>query len=57
MSMFFMFGKYTTEALKGISSARTEKVVELIKKQGGEVKSMYTVLGEHDLVFIVDLFI
>jgi uncharacterized protein with GYD domain len=54
MSTFFMFGKYSTEALKGVSSERTDKVVDLIKKHGGEVKSMYTVLGEHDLVFIVD---
>lgn len=54
MSIFFMFGKYTTDALKGISAERTDKAVALIKENGGEVRSMYTLLGEHDLIFIVD---
>ncbi len=54
MQIFLMFGNYTTETVKGISSERTEKVVNIIKQNGGEVRSMYAVLGEHDLVFIVD---
>lgn len=54
MPIFFMFGKYSTEALKGISSERTDKAVALIKKHGGEVKSMFCLLGEHDLIFIVE---
>jgi len=49
-----MFGKYSSEALKGISPERTDKAVELIKKNGGKVVSMYAVLGEHDLVFTLD---
>ena len=54
MPIFMMFGKYSSEALKGISSARTDKAVEVIKKHGGKVVSMYAVLGEHDLVFTLD---
>lgn len=54
MPIFFMFGKYTTESLKEISAERTKKVVALIEERGGRVRSMYTVLGEHDLVFIVE---
>ncbi|MBE9547192.1 MAG: GYD domain-containing protein [Proteobacteria bacterium] len=54
MSIFFMFGKYSTEALKKISSERTDKAVAVIKKHGGEVKSMYCLLGEHDLILIVE---
>lgn len=54
MPIFFVFGKYTTESIKKVSAERTEKVVALIKKHGGEVRSMYTLLGEHDLVLIVD---
>jgi uncharacterized protein with GYD domain len=54
MPIFMMFGKYTSEALKGISSARTDNAVELIKNHGGKVVSMYAVLGEHDLVFTLD---
>lgn len=55
MPRFMMLGKYTPEALKGVSPERTDKAVELIKKNGGKVVSMYSVLGEHDLVFILDL--
>lgn len=54
MPIFMMFGRYSSEALKGISSERTEKAVEVIKKNGGKVVSMYAVLGEHDLVFTLD---
>ena len=54
MSIFMMFGQYTPEALKGISSERTRQAVALIKENGGKVRSMYAVLGEHDLVFVLD---
>jgi uncharacterized protein with GYD domain len=54
MSIFFMFGKYTTDSLKEISAQRTEKATELIKKNGGKVKSMYVLLGEHDLIIVAD---
>jgi uncharacterized protein with GYD domain len=54
MPIFLMFGKYTTEALKGISAERTDAAVALIKEHGGKVVSMYAVLGEHDLVFTLD---
>lgn len=54
MSTFFMFGKYTSDAMKRMSSERTEEANNLIKKFGGEIKSMYALLGEVDLVFIVD---
>jgi len=54
MPIFMMFGKYSAEALKGISPGRTDKAVELIVKNGGKVVSMYAVLGEHDLVFTLD---
>lgn len=50
----FMFGKYTTESLKKISPDRTQKAVILINELGGKVTSMYALLGEQDLVFIVD---
>lgn len=54
MPIFMMFGKYSTEALKGISPERTDKVVDLIKRNGGKVISMYAVMGEHDLVLTLD---
>lgn len=54
MPIFMMFGKYSTAALKGISPSRTDQAVALIKKHGGDIKSMYAVLGEHDLVFTIE---
>ena len=55
MATFFMMGKYTPEAVKGISADRTKGAADLIKKLGGEVKSMFALLGEFDLALIVDL--
>jgi len=55
MATFFMFGKYSPEATKTMSSKRTTKAVDVIKKYGGTVNSMYALLGEKDLVFIVTL--
>lgn len=55
MATFFMMGRYTPEAVKGISADRTKKADDLIKKLGGEVKSMFALLGEFDLALIVDL--
>jgi len=53
MATFFMFGKYSSGAMKGMSSKRTEEARSLIKKFGGEVEAMYSLLGETDLVIIL----
>lgn len=55
MATFIMFGKYSAEALKGMSAARTQQIVDTIKKFGGNVEGMYATLGEQDLVFILSL--
>ena len=55
MALIIMSGKYSAAALKDMSPARTQQVVELIKKYGGEVLGMYATLGPHDLVFILNL--
>jgi uncharacterized protein with GYD domain len=55
MATYFMFGSYSEEAVKRISARRTEKASELIAKYGGTLKSGYALLGEDDLVLIVDL--
>lgn len=54
MVTFFMFGKYTSNAMKEMSAERTDKANSLIKKFGGEIISMYALLGEQDLVLIVN---
>jgi uncharacterized protein with GYD domain len=55
MATYVMLGKYSAEALKGISAKRTGQAKALIKKHGGELKAAYAVLGAVDLVMIVDL--
>ena len=55
MTTFFMFGKYSAESLKKISPERTRKAINTIQKFGGRVKSVYALLGNSDLVFIVNL--
>jgi uncharacterized protein with GYD domain len=55
MQTFFMFGKYSSESLKGIGPKRTDKTLKLFKELGGEVKSIYALLGNKDLVLIADL--
>lgn len=55
MATYLMFGKYSLGAVKEISAKRTDKAIAVIKKLGGELKSGYALLGENDLVLIVDL--
>ena len=55
MATYFMFGKYSLEGMKGISAGRTSKTLALIKKYGGEFKAGYALLGDVDLVLIVDM--
>ena len=54
MGTYFMFGKYSPEAIKGISGKRTEEAVSPIKRLGGKVTEDYAMLGAYDLAFIVD---
>ena len=55
MATFVMTGTYSSEAVKGICADRTGKAVGLIEKHGGKVCSMYALLGEHDLLLVVEL--
>ncbi len=54
MATYFMFGIYSLDALEGISSRRTSEADKLIAKYGGKVNSMYALMGEQDLVLIVE---
>jgi len=53
MNTYLMFGKYSSEAIKGISSQRTEEANRLIAENGGEIVAQYILMGENDLLFIV----
>ena len=55
MSTYLMFGKYAMESVKAISAERTEESMALIKQNGGEFKAGYALLGDIDLVLILDL--
>lgn len=54
MAKFFMYGKYTKEALGGISADRTKKALDTITNAGGKVNSVYALLGKYDMVLIAD---
>ncbi|NQV14330.1 GYD domain-containing protein [bacterium] len=55
MSTFILFGTYSADAMDDISSTRTEMAVEVIEKLGGKVTAMYALLGEPDLIIIMDM--
>lgn len=55
MATYVMFGKYSAEALKAVSAQRSDEATALIKKFGGELKAVYALLGDIDLVVIVEL--
>lgn len=54
MATYILFGKYSQDSIKKISAKRTEKAKELIKRNAGEIKSGYALLGKTDLVLIVE---
>jgi len=55
MATFLMFGKYSVDAVKQISAERTEKTMQLATSFKGTVTAMYAMLGEYDLLFIVEM--
>lgn len=54
MAIYFMYGKYSNEALEKISADRTQKAAEAIAKAGGKLISAYALLGKYDIVAIVN---
>jgi uncharacterized protein with GYD domain len=55
MATFFMFGKYSSGAVRKISAERTAKARQMIESLGGRIKEIYALLGEHDVVVIAEL--
>lgn len=55
MATYLMFGRYSQDSVKQISPKRTEDATELIRKNGGKLRSGYALLGKTDLVLIVEL--
>ncbi len=55
MTTFLMFGSYSNASIGQISAERTAQANALIEENGGKVLSGYALLGENDIVLIVDL--
>lgn len=55
MATYLMFGKYSSQALQGMSIQRTETARDLVRQLGGQIEAIYATLGERDLVIIASL--
>jgi uncharacterized protein with GYD domain len=55
MATFVMLGKMSSDSIGKISPQRTVDAMALIKKNGGEVKSGYALMGKNDLILVVEL--
>ncbi len=55
MANFVLFGKYSGEALKQISAARTEEAKKIVEKCGGKIEAIYALLGDIDLLILATL--
>jgi len=54
MAKYLMLGKYSAEAVKGISSSRTKKAVDIIKKNKGKANLIYALVGNYDIAILAD---
>lgn len=54
MTTYFMFGKYTQEGVSQISAGRTKEALALIEANGGKLNAGYALLGEYDLILILE---
>ena len=54
MTTYIMFGKFSAGAVKEISAERTKKSKAVVESCGGQVKALYALLGETDVVAVVD---
>ena len=54
MATYFMLGSYSLDAVAEISAKRTKKAAATLKECGGKLVSGYALLGEIDLVLIVE---
>ena len=55
MALYLMLGNYTNPSVHDIKVARTKEAVGIIEKNNGQVVSMYAMLGQFDVVLIVNL--
>ncbi|HLA83490.1 MAG TPA: GYD domain-containing protein [Thermoguttaceae bacterium] len=54
MATYVMLGKYSLEAMDGITAERTDQAVALLAKYGGKLEMGYALMGENDLLLVAD---
>lgn len=56
MAKYVVLAKWTSEGMKHIkdSPQRLDKARELAKSQGVVIESFYMVMGDHDMVLVLD---
>lgn len=54
MATYLMFGQYSEGSVKKISAKRTKDAQALVKKYDGKIKGGYAMLGEFDLLLILE---
>ena len=54
MATYLMLGQYSGGSVKKISAQRTKDAMALVKQYGGKVKDGYAMLGEQDLLLILE---
>ncbi len=59
MPKFLIEASYSPEGLRGLqkdtASGRKEAVTSAVESAGGKVEALYYALGDHDVLYIVDL--
>lgn len=55
MAKYLLLGKYSLEAMKGISAQRTQEAKKIVEDAGGKVEAIYALLGPYDLALLLDL--
>jgi uncharacterized protein with GYD domain len=54
MATFVLLGQYTTDSVKQISAKRSKQAMEVVKKFGGKVIEGYALLGENDILLLLE---
>lgn len=54
MNTFFMFGRYSSDAIQNVSVERTRLAHQIVERLGGRIKAIYALMGENDLVIIAE---
>jgi uncharacterized protein with GYD domain len=55
MHTYFMLGRYTSDSIRNVSPERTRLAISTIEEFNGQIMGLYALLGEFDIVFIVNL--